>query len=210
MSWPAVGEEARAYFRRHGFVALHDAIPLADIEDLASRCERLVHEPHLSFVGVEPAPDGSEYRVSQSMLELVWVGWREAPFHRWAHEVAAALLGERVSLWYDQLLYKPARVGAPTLWHQDEGHAHSDLVWPRMVSCWMPLDDVGPAGGCMHFRDADGREVAVPLRKGGVTFHLGTTAHMTLPNTSDRPRQVVIQRFTAGPPPGSSGRTASR
>lgn len=201
MPWPRLREEDGAFFREHGFVAVHDAIPTADIDELTSRCACLEREPHLSMAGTERAPDGSEYQVSQSMLEMVWLDWRSAPFHRWTLATAAALLEDDVSLWYNQLLHKPARVGAPTFWHQDEALFHPGLVWPRMISCWMPLADVDTTGGCMHFRDAAGREVAVPLQKGGLTFHRGTTLHMSLPNTSATPRQVVIQRFTAGPPP---------
>ena len=47
------------------------------------------------------------------------------------------------------------------------------------------------------------RVVAVPLARGGVTFHHGLMPHMTRSNRSNRWRQVLIQRFFVGRPPGS-------
>lgn len=101
----------------------------------------------------------------------------------------------------------------------------------KLISCWMPLDTVDVESACMHFVEgghkhgvlshspAGGdvscsrgpmvgidpeRVVAVPLARGGVTFHHGLMPHMTRANTSPRWRQVLIQRFFAGTPPGAN------
>ena len=85
-----------------------------------------------------------------------WLDWKEAPFHSWTRTMASALMGRTVRLWYNQLLDKPPRIGAPTQWHQDGalmGHGDGN----RLISCWMPLDSVDEQSGCMHFSDGGHR-----------------------------------------------------
>ena len=57
-----------------------------------------------------------------------------------------------VEFWYDQFLAKPPEKSAPTLWHQDEGYWGRNLD-DRGITCWMPMHDVDPGNGCMHFID---------------------------------------------------------
>jgi ectoine hydroxylase-related dioxygenase (phytanoyl-CoA dioxygenase family) len=67
---------------------------------------------------------------------------------RFGH-VAAQLLGvESVRLYHDQALFKEPG-GGPTPWHQDQ------YYWPldtdKTITMWMPLVDVPPEVGTMHF-----------------------------------------------------------
>src|SRR5205814_570780 len=65
-------------------------------------------------------------------------------------EVAAKLSGRPVRVWHDQALFKEAREGAKTPWHQD---AH---YWPHhdrtdQITIWIALKDASTNNGCMSF-----------------------------------------------------------
>jgi len=230
MTYPAPTPALAAAFSERGWLAVDDAIPHTVLDDLQQRVDR-IRDQQLAMDwsmrdGVRS--ERPEDQVLQGMLELDWLDWTASEFHRWTLHFASALMGQPVRLWYNQLLDKPPRIGAPTHWHQDGalmGHGDGS----KLISCWMPLDTVDADSGCMHFVDGGhkGGEVAhleldndaacgrgpcevvpedvvsVPLARGGVTFHHGLMPHMTLPNRSNRWRQVLIQRFFVGLPPGA-------
>lgn len=195
-----------------------------DLARLRERSQRVIDEPEgLAFdpSTQEPLQGQPPYEPAlNSTLELVWIDWREAPFHAWTTRSLAALAGREVQYWYNQLLFKPPRVGATTHWHQDDAYMGTGTT-DLLLSCWLAIDDVDADMGCMEFFDRGhrdgivpdllpsdssyGREdwdvdpariVRCPLRAGGVTFHHGKTPHRTGGNTSDRWRKVAIQRFT--------------
>jgi ectoine hydroxylase-related dioxygenase (phytanoyl-CoA dioxygenase family) len=216
---PRADESQIAFFREHGWLVVEDAVPAEEIAELDRRCAVILEKKHaLAFdwaweKGRTKAE--REYRIVQGMPSLVWPEIRSARFRLWAIEFASALLGQPVEFWYDQYLAKPPREGAATLWHQDEGYWGRNLE-DRGITCWLPLQDVDPRNGCMHFIDhghRDGvlphrqpehiqsdllfcepdvsRAVACPIRTGSVTFHHGKTPHMTPPNSSDAWRKAV-------------------
>ena len=68
--------------------------------------------------------------------------------------------------------------------------SHTGGVIPALADC-------GESYGLADWDPPAGRRVVTcPLRAGGVTFHHGLTPHRAFANTSDRWRQVIIQRFT--------------
>lgn len=234
MSWPAPEGGHVAAFRARGWLALEDAVPPDVIDDLARRCERVHTQPGLAldWQGRNPQDEPGDH-VLQSMLELVWIDWQGSDLARWSRDFASALLGGPAWMWYDQLLDKPPLHGAATWWHQD-GASLGAGVGERLVTAWLALDAVDARSGCMHFADRGHREgiighehlsdldcgrgacpvdparvVAVPLPKGGITFHHGLTPHMAPANRSDRWRQVLIQRFLLGPAPDHAARRAA-
>lgn len=121
-------------------------------------------------------------------------------------------------------IFKPARVGAPTPWHQDEAY-WNPLVDPISLSVWMPLQPATPENGCMQFIPGThqweveehhsinhdprihgleidekvevdySKAVVCPLPAGGCTLHLSRTLHYTGPNHSEMPRRALIMGF---------------
>ncbi len=96
------------------------------------------------------------------------------------------------------------------------------------LSCWMALDDVDEANGCMAFvphsqwfgalepirltdpqslfglvpEDVRGRTrlqgVFQPMKAGSCTFHNGLTFHYAGPNRTERPRRAIITIYMPG------------
>jgi phytanoyl-CoA dioxygenase PhyH len=148
------------------------------------------------------------------------------------HAVAVQLLGNTVTTGIVHAILKPAGIGAPTPWHQDEAYWPPDRLY-RSVSIWMPLQDVDASNGCMWFNRGShvwdvhehrciggdprvhGLElvdtsvirnaVVCPLPAGGVTIHLNRTAHFAGPNLTAGPRRALIvgSRLPDLPYPGT-------
>ena len=135
----------------------------------------------------------------------------DAVFHEYARhplilDVVQSLLGPDLKIYLDQTLCKPPRVGSAKAPHQDSAY-WTQISPPSLVICWMALDDATTDNGCMRyipgshklgviehkhlddFRVEDDlvdypKEVAVPLKAGGCSFHHSLTMHRTDLNTS--------------------------
>lgn len=132
-------------------------------------------------------------------------------------KLAADLLGVAgVRVYHDQALLKEPG-GGLTPWHQDQHY------WPlatdHTVTLWMPLVDVTPEMGTLHFASGSHRDgylgdlpisdasearfesfirergyartPATALNAGDATFHHGWTLHGAPANTSPRTREVM-------------------
>ncbi len=148
---------------------------------------------------------------------------RRFVFARRFAAVAAQLMGVAgVRLYHDQALFKEPH-GGLTPWHQDQ------VYWPlattHTITMWMPLVDLDPDMGIMHFArgshahgalsdlpigrasqdelsrlvNARGFAVAGPtvMRAGDATFHAGWTLHGAPPNATDRTREVMTVIYFA-------------
>jgi ectoine hydroxylase-related dioxygenase (phytanoyl-CoA dioxygenase family) len=144
-------------------------------------------------------------------------------FARRFARAAAELLGvSAVRLYHDQALFKEAG-GGPTPWHQDQHY------WPldtdRTITLWMPLHDLTPETGIMHFARGShtrgclfdlpigdeseallsrliadqGFEVvgAGATHAGDASFHAGWTLHGAPPNRTSTVREVMTVIYFA-------------
>ncbi len=121
-------------------------------------------------------------------------------------------------------IFKPARVGAATPWHQDEAYWNPQFEY-QSLSVWLPLQTANLENGCMQFISGShemnvlphrsinddprihglevdqnvsvdfSNAVACPLKAGGCTLHLSRTFHFTGANNSDIPRRALIMGF---------------
>jgi hypothetical protein len=145
------------------------------------------------------------------------------PYVDTLHDVAQQLLGPEVKTEIFHAILKPAGIGAPTPWHQDEAYWKPDRQY-RSISIWIPLQDVTQENGCLWFNDGShewdvlehrsiggdprvhGLElvdpsvihdaVACPLPAGGFTIHRNRTAHFAGPNATGEPRRALVLSAT--------------
>jgi ectoine hydroxylase-related dioxygenase (phytanoyl-CoA dioxygenase family) len=135
--------------------------------------------------------------------------------------IAKQLLGSEADYRGEHAIFKPARVGAETPWHQDEAYWNPTMEY-NSFSLWMPLQEATVENGCMWFvpgshrwevqphhcinndprihgleiDEADpSRAVACPIPAGGCTIHHNRTLHYAGPNRSDIPRRAYILSY---------------
>lgn len=141
-------------------------------------------------------------------------------------DIAQFTGANRLRIFHDQIIYKPAESGGIHWWHQDAP------LWPIIrpmteVTAWVALDDVDESNGCMSMvpgshhwgnnidflrslRDEEfdllpaefeGHQVKIercPVKKGDVHYHHALTWHGSLANTSGRPRRANAIIYMTG------------
>lgn len=210
-SFAAFDDAARGFLREQGYVVL---APQFEAELLAEQIECWRGLKRRWAAQMNLTPERYDAQVSQ---------WRDL----WRHEpkfarllgderlwqVACAGLGHTgARLLHDHVIAKPrSGLNGTIPWHQDA------TFWPvdrSGLSCWLPLVDVGPSGGCLevvagshrwgagapadfiasprsHFPD-DARFLRLPAKAGSIVVLDGLTWHRSSPNQDDGERPVYI------------------
>jgi len=225
MPYPTAAPDQLAFFKEHGWLVVEGAIPSIDLDELETRCQRLIDEKER--LANDWAWDEKEslenrsFRIIQSSPSFVWREIAQAAYRQWLIAFGGALMGREMTFWYDQFLAKPPGISTPTYWHQDEGYWGRNLD-DKGVTGWIPLQDVDATNGCMHFIDGghrlgvlphhrvegmqsdlltcevdEARAVVCPIRRGDVTFHHSKTPHMTNANTGAGLRKAVTNHLQA-------------
>ena len=132
------------------------------------------------------------------------------------------LVGPNIRFQGDKLNMKTAAIGSPVEWHQDVAfypHTNDDLL-----AVGVALDDCTLENGCLlvipgshrgptldHHQDgyfvgaiSPSREdvdlmqaVPVEVRAGGISIHHVAALHGSAPNTSTRPRRLLLYQYAA-------------
>jgi len=143
-----------------------------------------------------------------------------------ARAIARQIYGDELKPTFaEHMIYKPARVGAATPWHQDEAYGDPNRNF-RNITFWLTLDDASIDSGCMQFVPGScrwdvkphhsvnfdprvhGLEIdepetmaasaaVCPVPVGGGTMHGSYTLHHTGPNITSHPRRAYILLFGA-------------
>jgi hypothetical protein len=214
-----------ASFRERGYLAIPAISGQDEVRWLREAYDEILADPRAFAVRFEGAGnDGIEGQITQVFLpERQCPKLLETAYLAHGRRLAAELLAlplEAARFAGVMLIYKPARGGRDTPWHQDEVY----WEWPaercHSLSVWMPLDPVTVDSGCMQFLPGSHRmdvlryrqppghvplvldepvdlsaAVACPLAAGGATFHHCRTLHSSGPNTSERPRRALSAIF---------------
>ena len=228
-----------AFYHDNGFLAI-DAITTQDeIERLRGVYDRLFAERAGRAEGNQFDLAGSDEEGKAAALPQILGPRKYAPeladtlYEANARAIAAQLLGPDIVFTGDHAIFKPAGMGAPTPWHQDEAYWDPNLNY-HSLSVWMPLQEATPENGCMVFLPGshkleitphqsiggdtrvhglemleavdETQVVACPLPPGGATFHDSRTMHFTGANHSSVPRRAYIIGFGTATTPRAEAR----
>jgi ectoine hydroxylase-related dioxygenase (phytanoyl-CoA dioxygenase family) len=129
------------------------------------------------------------------------------------------LLGPDLIYYTDQLFVKGAYNGSAVPWHQDSAYWPVDP--PKLLSCWMALDDATVENGCVrvipgthrraiphtHFKEGPqslgllqhevdlSKEIPVEIPAGGAMFHHSLLIHRSEANRSAKGRRGLVSIY---------------
>lgn len=223
----ALSAEKVEFYCQQGYLALDMLVDQDEVARLAEIYDRLFRTRAGREVGDQFDLAGPDEEGAQASLPQILAPSKYAPellqgpLLESALAVARQLLGPEAAFSGDHAIFKPARFGAETPWHQDEAYWGGDQDY-QSVSIWIPLQPATLENGCMcfvpgshrlevlphhsighdpriHGLEVDAAEtsgaVACPLPAGGATIHHCRTLHYTGPNHSDMPRRAYVLVF---------------
>lgn len=228
----SLSSEQIEFFQRNGFLSLPQITHSDEIEMMREAYDRIFSQKAGRESGAQFDLAGTDEDGKEAALPQILGPEKFAP-QLWntlaranALHICRQLMGEDVEAQGTHAIFKPARHGATTPWHQDEAYWSPDLHY-RSMSVWVPLQDVDAENGCMQFIAGSHQdEIAphqpigndprihglelvpggavdvskatiCPLPAGGATFHPSRTLHFTASNQSERPRRALIMMFGA-------------
>jgi len=163
--YPLSAEQVASY-QRDGYLVLLDVVSEPALLPLESTFQRFI-EGRVPGMGRDfcdmSGPYGrafEDFNLVNAVLPRVYdpslVG---NVFERRAASIARQLIGEDITLDYDQFLAKrPRRDGALFAWHQDLGYWPTGTPDTRTVTCSLALDDATLENGCLQVVPGSHRE----------------------------------------------------
>ena len=221
--------EQIAFYNENGFLALEPITTPGEVAWLRTIYDDLFQRRAGRDEGNQFDLGGTDEEGKVAALPQILNPARYAPelkqglFRINALAIARQLLGPETQATGDHAIFKPAGIGAPTPWHQDEAYWDPSKFY-RSMSFWIPLQEATKENGCLwfvpgsHYLEvathhsiggdsrihglelADGaadtsRAVACPLLPGGATIHTNRTLHYAGPNRTGIPRRALILGF---------------
>lgn len=218
-------EEQISFYHQHGYLHIEAITTSDDVENARTIYDRLFQTQAGRDVGdnydLAGVDEGKPAKLEQLLNPSKYAPeLRHTLMWHNAEAMIKQLLGAEATLHSDHAINKPARIGVPTPWHQDEAYWDPGFEH-REISVWIPLQPATLQNGCMNFiPDSHKLEViphqpigndprimglevvpgmfdfssavACELPPGGATFHPGRTLHYTSANLTDQPRRALI------------------
>lgn len=222
--YPLTGSQIEQY-RRDGFIKLDDVITGEELQAFRDAVAAGVKaEMEADVMGRDKAGPGPKGVYEQIFIQRVNLWQRHPAVREFAFaprlaNIAARLIDQPVRIWHDHALFKEAKTGSKTPWHQDAPYWPHEKITDQL-SIWIALKDATIKNGCMSFlpgthqvgpkppvrlSDPDPKGVyelvpeakGVPavtheLKAGSVTFHNGLCFHYAGPNRSDETREAYV------------------
>jgi len=214
-------------FKTHGYLALDAVTTPEEVDRLRVLYDKIFTEKAGRDEGMEfdlagTDEEGKEATLPQILNPAKYVPeLLETQLLKNVQRIGEQLVGPEAKAGFAHAIFKPAKIGSATPWHQDASYWNPEFI-SYNLSVWVPLQEATIENGCMHFiprsHELDvvkhqsigndprvhGNElhpdemwrakdaVACPLPPGGCTIHGGYTLHYTPPNKSDIPRRALI------------------
>lgn len=213
-----------AQYRDLGYVAVPALFTPREVAAMRARLQALVDAGQLRNVHTQG--DGTTHSTTAFNLQICPLSphdrlFRALKFHPRLVAAARDCVGDPLLFKLDQIFLKPARHGAGTGWHQDNGYWKVDECTAG-VGAWTALHEATVANGTMHViprshlraepheRDPGSdhhiravrvrEEDAVPIElpAGGVLLFNWGVLHCTRANRTDRERAGLALHFCNG------------
>ena len=209
-----------ARFREDGFVVVKGFLNAEEAERLEQEIDRYIAEvlPSVPRIHVVYESGWSGPLKQFSRLELYDRYFQQALERPATVDLLSACLGEPVEPITTEVFYKPARVGSPALYHQE--NAYLNYLPPYGLVLWIALDETTLENGAVHFARGSHRlgeiphaqtglplftkalsqppdpelcpEVPALLQPGDASIHHFLTVHRSGPNNTDSHRRGFV------------------
>ena len=151
------------YFAENGYLRYGKVLEQEEVEALRTALDNVIavemaggDDSEIEFKFGHRRGDESNEEADRPRILTQYVNmWKREPiYERLLHHpeiagAACALLDSpRVRLWHDHIISKPPFDNGHFRYHQD--FYNWPLLEPRIVTCWIALDDATPENGCMH------------------------------------------------------------
>lgn len=202
-------------FQTQGYLHLPGFIPVPEVSKLTQHVERHVrrHQQELAASDTRGISRTGEISFTQHLAEQDESIARFVRHDRLI-ELAAALLGPDLELYWDQAVYKLPDTARDFPWHQDNGY--TPVEPEEYLTVWLALSEVTLQNGCLWVLPGSHREgiqphldtpigkaadtagragVPVEARTGDVLAFSSLLLHKSGPNTSTRERKAYIVQY---------------
>lgn len=222
----SLNDGQRQFFEINGYLSLDAITTLEEVQSIQQAYDMLLalHTSQASTYQGRLAPIDEalkhEKRVLLTNPQRYHRAFAGTLFESNALSIARQVVGNEAKLREAYLLYKPARFGTETPWHQEEAYLPAERTY-NLITFWLALQDTWEESGSMHFLPGsqrlevlphyqwesgdsnivlavdpalfdEARAVACPLPAGGATMHTSRTLHYASPNVSNMPRRAFI------------------
>ncbi|MEK3883052.1 phytanoyl-CoA dioxygenase family protein [Paenibacillus sp. PL2-23] len=216
-----LGEQEWKAYKEAGFLAVEGVLEEREIQDAIDAIMSMIFEDTkgASIQFSKPSSELKSNEERELAVRKVHQfsdrddRLRHVAYHPDILRPVEAILGEKPKLVQDMALLKPPHGGGEKPWHQDM--AYGNLAYDKpVVGVWIALDEAALDNGCMHVlpgSHADGatphyavrdwqlcdshvaveKDVAVPLKPGGLMFFHGLLKHGTPYNLSPKRRRAL-------------------
>lgn len=217
----------RSLFFAQGYLLIPGLVPPTAVENLRRRLDQLCEgwegaEAQRMLVGHEADAGGVTPRSKATVRRLRFLSVFDPVFR--AHslsaritEVVRKLIGSPISLYSDQAILKPPRLGSGKPPHQDNAYFGVDPP-EHLVTCWCAVDRATIENGCLHYlpgshasglldhrhlsgtphltpRTEPGALVPVPAEPGDCIFHHSLVLHSSPPNSTKTWRRAIAAHY---------------
>jgi ectoine hydroxylase-related dioxygenase (phytanoyl-CoA dioxygenase family) len=209
MSTAFLSDEQFRLYTENGYLEYGRVLGHSEVHELRDIIEDLMakHRPDVELTTTET----ETYSLFTLVFQKYPRFWELMQANPVLLDIIESILGPTFRLVEDQMFYKPANHGAPLLFHND--NVYYGFKDPKIVTCWIALDDATPENGCLRMLPGTHRQdtrhetvpgtilqeavideslaITVPARTGELILFDGLTVHGSGSNTTDKPRRVA-------------------
>ena len=218
-------QELARRFREDGFVLVRNFFSDPEVDELEENIDHYIAHvlPNVDRTHVVYESGWSGPVKQFSRLELYDDYFATVLKRPDVTQLLSACLGAAIEPLTTEVFYKPARVGSPALYHQE--NAYFNYLPPYGIVAWIALDETTLENGAVHFARGSHRlgdlphaqtgkalfskaldgvpdkdrypEVPALLRRGDASIHHFLTIHRSGPNLTDRNRRGFVLDYKA-------------